>query len=212
MTLHTWLAFMAATMVVLIIPGPTVLLVIGDALANRSRSAWGTVAGVGVGDGLAMAFSLAGAGALLQASAAAFTFVKILGGLYLIFLGIRSILNARRSAQTVPDDCGGEPTSAGTVTRFGKACTVTLLNPKSILFFVAFVPQFISTRESFLHQSVILLITFVFLAMVNVTAYAALARYVGKKLLTPSARRKVAYASGGTLITAGALTLAVKHR
>jgi threonine/homoserine/homoserine lactone efflux protein len=211
MTLHTWLAFVAATMVVLIIPGPTVLLVIGDALANRSRSAWGTVLGVGTGDALAMALSLAGAGALLQASAAAFTLVKTLGGLYLIFLGVRSILNARRGTQAVSKD-GGEPSSARTVTRFSKACAVTLLNPKSILFFVAFVPQFISTRESFLHQSVILLITFVLLAMANVTVYAALARRVGKKLLTPSARRKVGYASGGTLITAGALTLAVKHR
>ncbi|HMJ63515.1 MAG TPA: hypothetical protein VK493_17215, partial [Bryobacteraceae bacterium] len=75
-----------------------------------------------------------------------------------------------------------------------------------------FVPQFISTRDSFLHQSVILLATFVVLAMVNVTAYAALARHVGKKLLTPGARRRVGYVGGGTLITAGALTLAVKHR
>jgi len=211
MTLHTWLAFVAATMVVLIIPGPTVLLVIGDALANRSRSAWGTVLGVGSGDLLAMSLSLAGAGALLQASAAAFTFVKTLGGLYLIFLGVRSILNARRGTQAVSED-GGEASSTRMAARFSKACAVTLLNPKSILFFVAFVPQFISTRESFLHQGAILLITFVLLAMVNVTVYAALARQVGKKLLTPSARRKVGYASGGTLITAGALTLAVKHR
>jgi len=210
MTLHTWLAFVAATMVVLIIPGPTVLLVIGDALANRSRSAWGTVFGVGAGDTLAMALSLAGAGALLQASAAAFTFVKTLGGLYLIFLGIRSILNARRNEETVAES-NGEP-SAHTVTRFGKACAVTLLNPKSILFFVAFVPQFISTRDSFLQQSVILLVTFVVLAMLNATAYAALARRIGSKLLTPRGRRRVGYATGGTLITAGALTLAVKHR
>jgi len=180
-------------------------------LANRSRSAWGTVLGVGAGDALAMALSLAGAGALLQASAAAFTFVKTLGGLYLIFLGVRSILNARRGTQAISED-GGGPSSTRMVARFSKACAVTLLNPKSILFFVAFVPQFISTRESFLHQSAILLITFVLLAMVNVTVYAALARQVGKKLLTPSARRKVGYASGGTLITAGALTLAVKHR
>jgi len=211
MTLHTWLAFVAATIVVLIIPGPTILMVIGDALANRSRSAWGTVLGVGAGDLLAMSLSLAGAGALLQASAVAFTFVKTLGGFYLIYLGIRSILNARRGTQMNPEG-DNEPVSARMLSRFGRACAVTLLNPKSILFFVAFVPQFISTRDSFLQQSVILLVTFVVLAMVNATAYAGLARRIGSKLLTPRARRRVGYATGGTLITAGALTLAVKHR
>jgi threonine/homoserine/homoserine lactone efflux protein len=63
MTLHTWLAFIGASIIILLIPGPTILLVIGDSLANRGRSAWSTVAGVAAGDTTAMAVSLAGAGA-----------------------------------------------------------------------------------------------------------------------------------------------------
>ena len=103
MTLHVWLAFVAASAIMLLVPGPTVLMVVGDALANRSRRAWGTVAGVASADFTAMTLSLAGAGALLQASAAAFTFMKTLGGLYLIYLGVKSIVGARRSpAQPTP--------------------------------------------------------------------------------------------------------------
>ena len=98
MTFEVWLAFVAASVIMLLIPGPTVLMVVGDALANRSRRAWATVAGVVMADATAMTLSLAGAGALLQASAAAFTFMKTLGGLYLIYLGVKSILGARSAA------------------------------------------------------------------------------------------------------------------
>ncbi len=119
MTFEVWLAFVAASAILLLIPGPTVLMVVGDALANRSWrnrapsapvpgwkpvvgwlgcSAWATVAGVVMADATAMTLSLAGAGALLEASATAFTFMKTLGGLYLIYLGAKSILSARRGA------------------------------------------------------------------------------------------------------------------
>jgi threonine/homoserine/homoserine lactone efflux protein len=210
MTLHTWFAFVAATVVVLIIPGPTVLQVIGDALAHPLRKPWTTVLGVGAGDLIAMSLSLAGAGALLRASATAFTVVKTLGGFYLIYLGARTILKARRTGETTWQEIGAP--SPGSFSRFGKACAVTVLNPKSTLFFVAFVPQFISTRAPFFQQGAVLMATFVVLAMLNVTVYAAAARRLGGRLLRPTARRNAGYASGGTLITAGALTLAVKQR
>ena len=77
MSLTTWLAFAGASIVLLLIPGPTILLVIGDSLANRGRSSWSTIAGVAAGDTIAMAVSLAGAGALLAMSATAFTVLKL---------------------------------------------------------------------------------------------------------------------------------------
>ena len=67
MSLHAWLAFVGASIILLLIPGPTILLVIGDTLANRGRSAWSTIAGVAAGDTTSMSISLAGAGALLKA-------------------------------------------------------------------------------------------------------------------------------------------------
>jgi threonine/homoserine/homoserine lactone efflux protein len=217
MTLHTWLAFVAASAVLLVIPGPTVLLVVGDALANGSRRAWATVAGVGSADAIAMALSLAGAGALLRASAAAFTVLKTLGGCYLVYLGARSILQARRAkaqpvSSTPSADAAFARAKAPTLAaRFGKAWAITVSNPKSILFFIAFVPQFISPHASFLLQSGILLATFTCLSILNSGTYSCVAGLVGNWFSTASAQRRVGYAGGCALIGAGALTLAMKR-
>ena len=166
MSTHVWFSFIAAATVLLLIPGPTVLQCIGDALANGQRQNWATVFGVGLGDAVAMSLSLLGAGALLSASSAAFTTMKTIGGIYLIFLGIKAILAANKTAK----NDGGVPSerrSESALLRFSKASTITMLNPKSILFFVAFVPQFINPTRSFVPQAAVLLFTFVILAMLN---------------------------------------------
>ena len=95
--------------------------------------------------------------------------------------------------------------------RFGKAYAITVLNPKSILFFVAFVPQFMSPQDSFLLQSGILLATFTCLSILNSSTYSVVAGLVGGRLLTASAQRKVGYTGGCALIGAGALALATKN-
>ena len=89
MDLTLWLAFVAAAVVMLIIPGPTILLVIGQSLGGGARNALPLVAGVALGDLTAMTLSLAGMGALLAASATAFTVVKWAGAAYLVWLGVR---------------------------------------------------------------------------------------------------------------------------
>jgi len=213
MPLHTWLAFIGASIIVLLIPGPTILLVIGDSLANRGRSAWSTVAGVAAGDTTAMAVSLAGAGALLAASAAAFTALKLIGGSYLVYLGIKSILSARRLQDDVQADAPEatipvQQKSAGR--RFLSAWTVTALNPKSIVFFVAFVPQFMSAEQTFLSQSVILLPTFVILAAANASMYALAAKLLAKRLTSVAAQRRFGYTGGAVMVGAGTLTLGMQ--
>jgi len=217
--LHTWLAFVAASAVMLIIPGPTVLLVVGDALANGSRRAWATVLGVGTADAVAMTLSLTGAGALLRASAAAFAVLKTLGGCYLIYLGLKSILQARSgragngaSANPVIAADSAPAKAPTLLARFSKAWTITVLNPKSILFFIAFVPQFMTAQGSFLLQSAILLATFTCMSILNSGTYSCVAGMVGGWFSTSSAQRRVGYAGGCTLIGAGALTLALKHK
>lgn len=210
MSLHVWFAFLAASIVILLIPGPTVLLVIGDALANRSYRAWCTVLGVGLGDATSMAISLAGAGALLRTSAMAFTVMKTIGGLYLLYLGFKSILTARQSGGSESTQSTSRQQSESR--RFLRAWTITVLNPKSILFFIAFVPQFISAQDSFLMQAGILWATFVLFGMINAAGYMILAGYVGEKLQSAAARRRIQYAGGGALMAAGTLTLALKHR
>jgi threonine/homoserine/homoserine lactone efflux protein len=209
MTLQTWLAFIGASIIILLIPGPTILLVIGDSLANRGRSAWSTVAGVAAGDTTAMAVSLAGAGALLAASATAFTVLKLIGGSYLVYLGIKSILAARRLRDDAPESAiPVQQKSAGR--RFLSAWTVTALNPKSIVFFVAFVPQFMSADQTFLSQSVILLPTFVCLAAANASMYALAAKLLAKRLTSVAAQRRFGYTGGAVMAGAGALTLGMQ--
>ncbi|MBO7811634.1 LysE family translocator [Burkholderia pseudomallei] len=204
MSVETWLAFAGASIVLLMIPGPTILLVIGDSLANRHRSSWSTVAGVAAGDTTAMTISLAGA--LLAMSAAAFTALKLVGGGYLVYLGIRSILHARRIGAM---DVRIERRSAKR--RFLSAWAVTALNPKSIVFFVAFVPQFISPHETFARQCAILLPTFVCLAAINAACYARIARFAAARLTGAAAQRRFGYGGGAALIGAGALTLGMSR-
>ncbi|MDN7676169.1 LysE family translocator [Burkholderia oklahomensis] len=206
MSVETWLAFSGASIVLLMIPGPTILLVIGDSLANRNRSSWSSVAGVAAGDTTAMTISLAGAGALLAMSAAAFTALKLVGGGYLIYLGIRSILHARRIGAM---EVNVERRSAKR--RFLSAWAVTALNPKSIVFFVAFVPQFISPHETFAQQCAVLLPTFVCLATVNAACYARIARFAAARLTGAAAQRRFGYGGGAALIGAGALTLGMSQ-
>jgi len=210
MTLELWLSFMAATVVLLLIPGPTVLQCIGDALQNRNRQRWSTIAGVGTGDAVAMTLSLGGAGALLEVSSTAFTVLKSLGALYLLYLGIRAILTTRSAhAQKLRFAPLARPESG--LARFVKTSTITMLNPKGILFFVAFVPQFISSKAAFVPQAGLLLATFVFLAMLNAWMYMSLAGVLSSRLQTASAQRNVGYASGGVLLAAGGLTLALRR-
>lgn len=209
MALHTWLAFIGASVVILLIPGPTILLVIGDSLANRGRSSWSTVAGVAAGDTTSMAVSLAGAGALLAASAAAFTVLKLVGGSYLVYLGVKSIVSARHLRDNAP--AATIPVRQKSARRrFLSAWTVTALNPKSIIFFVAFVPQFISADQTFLSQSLILLPTFVCLAAANASMYALAAKLLANRLTSVAAQRRFGYTGGTVMVTAGTITLGMQ--
>lgn len=205
------MAFVFASAIVICTPGPTVLMVIADALAHHKRHAWSTVLGVGAGDLVGMTISLAGAGALLRTSARAFLILKIAGGLYLIYLGLRSIRNTRNPPLAV-DQLDEMLAARSSSSRFASAFTVTVTNPKLILFFVAFVPPFISRSASFVYEGAILILTFDVMAMLNATAYAFVARSVGEKLSSPRSQQRVAWISGSILMAAGVVVLAIRVR
>lgn len=201
MPLHTWLTFFLASTVLLAIPGPTILLVVGQSLGAGRRHAIPLVAGVALGDLTAMTSSLAGLGALLSASAAAFTLLKWAGAVYLIYLGLK-LWRAPVSVEATP------PLQARAA--FRQAYVVTALNPKSIAFFVAFVPQFISPEASFLRQGMILVVTFVILGAANALFYAVLAGQMSSVVRRPTVRRGFNRAGGGVLMGAG-VALALKR-
>ena len=205
MTLEIWIAYVVATTVLLMIPGPTVLLVTGYAISGGGRTSWWTVPGVVLGDAVAMVASLAGMGALLAASATAFVVLKWVGAAYLVFLGIR-MWRAEASLDDEPD-----PTDVGRWTLTAHAFYVTALNPKSIAFFVAFMPQFVARSAPIIPQLLILGLTFLILAFVNIAAYAALASAMRKRMRSPGLFRAMNRAGGGILIGAGIMTAALRR-
>ncbi|MEM8822905.1 MAG: LysE family translocator [Pseudomonadota bacterium] len=201
MDLTLWLAFVAASTALLAIPGPTILLVMSYALSQGRRVAVASATGVALGDLIAMTASLAGLGALVLASATLFTVLKWVGAVYLIWLGIK----LWRSAKTVSlADMTVSEVSPRAV--FTHATVVTALNPKSIVFFIAFVPQFIRPEASLLQQFAILIATFVGLATINALLYALLADRMRAGLRRPSVLRGLTRAGGGALVAMGAIT------
>jgi homoserine/homoserine lactone efflux protein len=169
MTIETWLAFAAASAVLLVIPGPTILLVVSYALGRGMRTALPVAIGVALGDFTAMTLSMLGLGALLATSALLFTALKWLGAAYLVWLGVR-LWRAGGALQATPRDEAVAPARM-----LGHAWLVTALNPKSITFFVAFLPQFIDLQGDFAHQMLVFEATFVGLAFANATGYALIA-------------------------------------
>lgn len=201
MDLALWLAFVATAVAMLVIPGPTILLVIGQSLGGGARNALPLVAGVALGDLTAMTLSLAGLGALLAASSAAFTALKWAGAAYLVWLGVK-LWRAPVTAEAAP------PLPARRAMR--EAYVVTALNPKGIVFFVAFVPQFLDPARPFLMQAAVLVATFVTLAAANAGLYALLAARLSGAVRRPGLRRAL-NRTGGALLMGAGLTVALRR-
>lgn len=200
MSFELWLAFVAAASVLLMLPGPTVLLVISYSLTQGRRVALAMAFGVALGDFIAMTASLLGLGAVVLASATLFTALKWIGAGYLVWMGVKLL----RSDPTPGEVAAPEPKAARTV--FAHAATVTALNPKSIAFFIAFVPQFLHPAVPLLPQFATLIATFVTLATLNALLYALLADRLRTRIRRPAVLRWMNRAGGSALIGMGALT------
>lgn len=206
MTLEIWLAFVAATTALLLIPGPTVLLVLSYALSQGKRVAVASASGVALGDLIAMSASLAGLGALVLTSATLFSALKWIGAVYLIWLGIKLLCTPQTKgleAMAVPES------SARQV--FFHAAAVTALNPKSIAFFIAFVPQFVKVEQPLLPQFAILITTFVGLAALNALIYALAADKLRQTIRKPQVITWLTRSGGVALIGMGVLTATLRR-
>ncbi len=206
MTLETWIAFAVACTVLLLVPGPTITIVVSFALGNGRASGFATVPGAVLGDFTAMTLSLAGAGAILAASATLFTVLKLVGAAYLIWLGIQ-LWRVDPSVEKI----SGDRHYASQRNMFWNCYVVTALNPKSIVFFIAFVPQFVNSSEPALAQFVILEATFLLLAGATLAMWASLAGRLRTYLQRPGTVRAVNRIGGSFLIAAGLITAAARR-
>ena len=206
MDLSLWMTFVGATLLLLIIPGPTVVLVLTYPLTQGRRVAVASAAGVALGDFIAMTASLVGLGALVLASSTLFAALKWVGAAYLVWMGIGMIRSAGSAKAIQIEDA--PQLSAGAV--FRNAAVVTALNPKGIVFFIAFVPQFIRTDAALAPQFAILIATFVSLATINVLVYALLADRLRATIRRPSVLAWMTRIGGGVLIAMGVLTATLR--
>ncbi len=206
MPLELWLAFVAASAVMLVIPGPTILTVISYSVAHGRRANVPLVAAVALGDSTALVVSLLGLGALLATSAFWFTAVKWVGGLYLLYLGIK-LLRAGVSATPL-----ATPAAPGSRWKlFANTYLVTALNPKGIVFFVAFLPQFIQPGADVAPQLWVLGSTFVAMAALNASLYAVFAGAARRLLSSARAQRRFHLAGGSLLSAAGIWALLARR-
>jgi len=201
MSFETWVAFAAASSVLLVIPGPTVLLVVSYALGQGWRTALPMAIGVALGDFTAMTLSMLGLGALLATSATLFTILKWVGAAYLVYLGIK----LWRAGGTL--DAAPRTDAVSAAKMLGHAWLVTALNPKSITFFVAFLPAFLDPKADFLTQMLVFETTFLVLAFANAFGYALVASRARRLASDPRAIGVVNKVGGGLLVGAGVATV-----
>ena len=207
MSFATWIAFVIAGTIIAISPGSGAILSMSHGLAYGLKKASATVLGLQLGLILVLVIAGAGVGSLLLASVLAFTVVKVIGALYLIWLGI-SQWRARAEASDVPT------AGLAILPTFGRRVMTGFLtnatNPKGIIFMVAVLPQFIAQDAPVLPQLAILGVTMVTIDTTVMHGYAPLASSMQRWFRDPRAVRMQNRFFGAVLMVVGSLLFFVK--
>ncbi len=170
---QTWLIYSVAALGLYLSPGPNVLLALTHGALYGWRRTLSTIAGGAVGFTILIALSLFGIGALLQSALIGLTILKLVGGAYLIWLGIQ-VWRAPPVGETLAPVL--QSSRKRTLFRQGALSAVT--NPKGILFFAAFLPQFVDTQREIVLQFVLMAATFVLIEIVTELCLASLAQRI----------------------------------
>jgi threonine/homoserine/homoserine lactone efflux protein len=201
--------FAAAALALLVFPGPSVLYITARSAAQGRRAGLVSVLGIHTGTIVHILAAAVGLSALLVASAAAFSVVKLAGAAYLVVLGVRTIAGRGRAA----GGADGEP--RGLRRLFLDGVVVNVLNPKTALFFLAFLPQFVDPdRGPVWTQTLALGALFTVLGVVSDGTYALVSAQVGQWLRRrrSETRSRGRFIEGGLLIGLGVSSLAIPHR
>jgi threonine/homoserine/homoserine lactone efflux protein len=203
----TFALFVAAALVMLVVPGPSVLYIVARSVERGRTAGLISVLGVQTGALVHIAFAALGLSAILASSAVAFSVVKWLGAAYLVWLGLRRIFGRDEG----DDDVTVEPARLSRI--YSQGVIVNTLNPKTALFFLAFLPQFVDPARGAAWVQILLLgATFVTLALCSDGLYAVLSGTAGgwlrRKMKSADFKRRQRYVSGGVLIALGAVAAA----
>ena len=200
MPLDTWLLFCSASLLVILIPGPLSLLMVANSLNHGLlRSTPAFIGGVSASLILLTA-SAAGLGALLLASEGLFTLIRYAGAAYLIYLGYRTWQDARETVKSQENTPVQAPRFSP---MFWRAFSLGISNPKDILFFVAFLPQFMNPQGSLAMQLLVMAGSWCVLDLACKLAYGSTARLLGPALRKGRNLRRFNQFSAGLFVTAG---------
>jgi threonine/homoserine/homoserine lactone efflux protein len=196
------LAFIGATVVLLLIPGPAVIFILNRTLADGRTAGLTAVAGLEVGDAVQATLAAAGLSAVIATSQALFESIKWFGVAYLVWSGVRTFL-------TVPPDLKEDMAHVDRALVFRQGVVVNALNPKTALFFLSIFPQFVDTESAgATTQSLVLAAVFVLLATLFNSSYVLLAARLRDRLLRGSAVRVMRrWVSGALFIGLGVLSM-----
>lgn len=199
--------FAAASLALVVVPGPSVLYIVGTSIAQGRRAGVASMLGVQAGALIHVFAAAIGVSALLASSAAAFDIVKFAGAAYLVWLGVQRLRHAGED-----EPAARPPRSHAHLFRQG--VVVNVLNPKVAMFFFAFLPQFIDPDAATPGLQILGLgLIFIVIAMVSDTMYALLAGTAAERLGgTAAARRRLDRVGGGVLIGLGAVAALTGQR
>jgi homoserine/homoserine lactone efflux protein len=201
-SLEVYLAYVVACFVIAIVPGPTVTIIVANSLAYGTRAGMLNVAGTQAGLALMMATVVVGLSTVIAVMGMWFDWIRIAGAAYLVWLGWKLLRS--------PDDLGQARAAAPRGGFFLQGLLVILSNPKGLLWFGAFIPQFVDPTGAYVGQIVLLGVTAMAVALVSDGAYALLTGRAGA-LLSRSRVRLVSRVSGAFLV-GGGVWLALTRR
>lgn len=204
MALESWLAFALAYTVLALLPGPSTMMVVGQALSRGPRAAFACILGDLAGGVVIIACATLGLGIVLARSGSAFLMLKWAGVAYLALLGLRQIRAAGRVEALQPE------TSPSTRGSFAAGVATGLSNPKAIVFYMAFLAQFIDPTAPQLPQFLIIGATSSVIVATVLGGYALLAATVASRMRSLTARKRLGYASGSCLLGGSLLMAATR--
>jgi len=173
------LSFIAIVLLLFLIPGPAVIITITQTLKSGKKNGIYTALGIGLGDLVHTLAAVLGLSAILMQSATAFEVVKYVGVAYLVYLGIQMLVTKPKKIE--------QPTveQSPASTSFRQGFLAEILNPKTALFFLAFLPQFIQRNETSITVQLLTLgITFVVMSALYTILLAVVTSFIGEKIFT----------------------------